>query len=200
MKAVLQAEIDACIQALQQPNWSIDSYRCYYEGRMALAKQLLQQLPKERVIELYITPQTHIRSTKGDGLMFRIPEDQLHLPGLLRKRRLERYNNYKMDLIEEAATQGYQMGEEIKVLFCIPVPASWRNKKKARHHFAAHCSKPDVDNLCKAFMDALKPRKDHVVHTLIAKKVWVDFPIGWIRTGPWPDYLPANVPASHVVI
>lgn len=200
LKAALKSEIAHCVDRLQQPNWSIDSYRCYYEGRMALAKELLSQQPKEKVIDLNITPQTHIRSTQGDSLLFRIPQDQLRQDGFLRKRRLERYNQYKMDLIEEAAEKAYKMTDEITVLFCIPVPPSWRGRKKARHHFTAHRSKPDVDNLCKAFMDALKPTKDHVVHTLIAKKIWVDFPIGWIRTGPWPDYLPANVPETIVTI
>lgn len=149
---------------------------------------------RSRIILLNITPQTHIRSTQGDSIVFRIPEDQLRRPGLLRKKRLERYNSYKDALIDEAADKGYVMGEKIEVLFYIPVPPSWRKAKKARYHFTPHRSKPDVDNLCKALMDALKPTKDHVVHTLIAKKVWVDFPIGWIRIGSWPDDLPQNCP------
>ncbi len=38
---LLTKEICACEIALQQPNKSIDNYRCYWEGRLQLAKELL---------------------------------------------------------------------------------------------------------------------------------------------------------------
>ena len=38
---LLQAEINKCNEALTQPNFSIDSYRCYWEGRKTLAEELL---------------------------------------------------------------------------------------------------------------------------------------------------------------
>ena len=41
MVDLLNKEISACEIALQQPNKSIDNYRCYWEGRQALAKELL---------------------------------------------------------------------------------------------------------------------------------------------------------------
>ena len=42
---MLQAEIKKCNEALMQPNFSIDNYRCYWEGRRALAEELLATLP-----------------------------------------------------------------------------------------------------------------------------------------------------------
>lgn len=42
---ILQDEINKCNEALMQPNFSIDNYRCYWEGRKALAEELLATLP-----------------------------------------------------------------------------------------------------------------------------------------------------------
>lgn len=41
---LLQKEIADCLIALQQPNRAIDNYRCYWEGRKALAEELLLKL------------------------------------------------------------------------------------------------------------------------------------------------------------
>lgn len=41
MKEILKKEIADCLIALSHPNSSVDNYRCYYEGRMRLAEELL---------------------------------------------------------------------------------------------------------------------------------------------------------------
>ena len=63
---------------------------------------------KQKVI-LNITPQTHVRATQGDSIFFRIPREKLRPSGLSRLLRLEKYNQYKVDLLAEAKSKSKQL-------------------------------------------------------------------------------------------
>ena len=58
---------------------------------------------------LHITPESHLRATKGDSIFFRIPREKLKPSGLKRLLRLERYNNYKINLLAEAKRAGFEL-------------------------------------------------------------------------------------------
>jgi Holliday junction resolvase RusA-like endonuclease len=128
-----------------------------------------------------ITPQTNVRSTQGDRIYFKIPRDKLRPPGLKRLMRLERYNQYKIDL--------YAISKQIKftppeqgghLIFYIPVPRSWSKQKKARYHHQLHQSTPDWDNLSKAFYDSLLTEDKHIADIRVTK-LWVNSEHGWIE-------------------
>lgn len=56
--------------------------------------------------------------------------------------------------------------------FILPMPKSWSKKKKAEMNNTPHQSKPDLDNLIKAFKDCLCDN-DSYVHTYNnIKKIW----------------------------
>ncbi len=132
-------------------------------------------------IILNITPQTHVRATQGDSIFFRIPREKLRPSGLSRLKRLERYNNYKIELGAEAKSKGFifpPVGASIT--FFVPVPPSWSKKKKKLYHGTFHQSKPDLDNLLKALMDSLMAEDKQIAHIELAKR-WVDFETGWIE-------------------
>jgi Holliday junction resolvase RusA-like endonuclease len=136
---------------------------------------------------LNITPQTHVRATQGDSVFFRIPREKLRTPGLKRLLRLERYNNYKIDLGAEAKRKGFSMPPiGCSITFFIPVPPSWSKKKKKLHHGRFHQSKPDLDNLLKAFMDSLMAEDKQIAHIELSKR-WIDFESGWIEIS-YKDY------------
>ena len=42
-----------------------------------------------------------------------------------------------------------------KIIFNIPMPKSWPKYRKAAEEGQPHRQKPDIDNLCKALLDAL---------------------------------------------
>lgn len=138
----------------------------------------------QKKVILFITPQTNVRTTQRDAKLFRIPEDVLieRYPELYkRKKRIERYNQYKKDLRAEAERVGFQLpiaGAWIN--FYIPVPPSWRPKKKAEKHFGPHQSRPDASNLHKAFEDALKDQ-DMIIWDYRVSKYWYDHPNGFIE-------------------
>lgn len=129
---------------------------------------------------LNITPQSHLRATKGDSIFFRIPREKLRLSGLKRLKRLEKYNEYKINLLAEAKRRGFELSPAgMSITFYIPCPKSWSKKKKAAHHGSLHQSRPDIDNLAKAFFDSLVFEDKFVANVTLTKR-WVDFPLGWI--------------------
>lgn len=131
---------------------------------------------------LNITPQTHVRATQGDSIFFRIPRDKLRAPGLKRLMRLEKYNQYKLDLLAEAKSKRFIFpAQGLSICFYIPCPPSWSKIKKKRHHGMFHQSKPDLDNLLKALTDSLMAEDKYVAHYGEISKRWVDFQIGWIE-------------------
>ena len=130
---------------------------------------------------LNITPQTHVRATQGDSIFFRIPREKLRAPGLKRLLRLEKYNQYKIDLLAEAKAKRFVLPPVgASITFFIPVPPSWSKKKKKMHHGRFHQSKPDIDNLQKALLDSLMKEDKEIAHLEVQKR-WVDFDIGWIE-------------------
>lgn len=122
-----------------------------------------------------------MRATKGDSVFFRIPRDKLRPSGLKRLLRLERYNEYKVSLLAEAKRKRFVVpASGLSITFYIPCPKSWSKKKKKLHHGYLCQSKPDVDNLLKAFFDSLLSEDKHIASITITKR-WVDNETGWIE-------------------
>lgn len=128
-----------------------------------------------------ITPQTHVRATQGDRIFFKIPRDKLRPAGLKRLMRLERYNQYKIDLSALAKSKKFVPPEQGgHLIFYIPVPKSWKKYKKETMHNQLHQSTPDWDNLAKAFFDSLLSEDKQIADVRVTKK-WVNQETGWIE-------------------
>lgn len=130
---------------------------------------------------LNITPQTHVRATKGDSIFFKIPRSKLRPSGLKRLLRLEKYNGYKISLLAETKNKKFSFPEQgAHITFYLPCPKSWSQKKKKQYHMTLHQSKPDWDNLAKALCDSLLSEDKYIANVEVTKR-WVDFPVGWIE-------------------
>lgn len=70
----------------------------------------------------------------------------------------------------------YELGEELVINFYLPMPMSWSKKKQARKLGTYHDQRPDLDNLTKGFMDAVKSdiNDDKRVAVLYCKKYWAE--------------------------
>ncbi len=102
-------------------------------------------------IILNLTPQSHCRATKGDAIFFRIPREKLQPTGLRRLLRLEKYNNYKIELLAEAKRTRFTLPPTgLHITFYLPTPKSWSQKKKKQYHGMLCQSRPDIDNLIKS--------------------------------------------------
>jgi Holliday junction resolvase RusA-like endonuclease len=128
-----------------------------------------------------ITPQTNVRATQNDRIFFKIPRERLRPEGLKRLMRLERYNEYKISLFALAKQKRFSPPEQGgHLVFYIPVPKSWRKHKKEHMHMKLHQSKPDWDNLAKAFFDSMLTEDMHIADVRVTKK-WVNQEKGWIE-------------------
>lgn len=138
-------------------------------------------MKKIKKITFNITPQTSVRSTQGDRIYFRIPREKLRPEGLKRLKRLERYNEYKINLSALAKAQKFIPPEQGgHLIFYIPVPKSWKKYKQKEMHNQLHTQTPDWDNLAKAFFDALLSQDKAIADIRVTKK-WVNEPNGRIE-------------------
>lgn len=88
---------------------------------------------------------SHIRTNQGDRIFFRIPRDKLRPEGLRRLQRIERYNNYKVELLAEAKRKRFELpASGLSVTFFMPMPKTWSKKKKKAHHGLLCQSRPDI--------------------------------------------------------
>jgi Holliday junction resolvase RusA-like endonuclease len=128
-----------------------------------------------------INPQTHVRATQGDRIFFKIPRDKLRPEGLKRLMRLEKYNQYKIDLSGLAKAKKFVPPEQGgHLIFYIPVPKSWKKYKKEMMHNQLHQSTPDWDNLAKAFFDSMLAEDKQIADVRVTKK-WINQENGWIE-------------------
>lgn len=67
--------------------------------------------------------------------------------------------------------RGFQLGDRFTALFCVPFPKTYSKKKCKELFLKAHQEKPDLDNMLKAVLDALKP-EDKRASDIRARKVW----------------------------
>lgn len=95
--------------------------------------------------------------------------------------RLERYNEYKLNIAAEAKRQRFKMPEQgTHITFYFPVPKSWPKYKKAAKHLMLHDDVPDVDNCGKAIMDSLMAEDKKIADIHLTKK-WVNAESGYIE-------------------
>ena len=143
-----------------------------------------------------IWPSTNVRSTQGDRWLFAVSDEYLQeydqrkleetgkIGGnLRRKRQLEKYNAYKeeirywVDKTNFIIPSGY-----FAIWFYIPYPKSWTKKKCQQMSGRPHEGTPDLDNLIKALLDGIMPRRnrtagdtgadDRRIHNYIPFKIW----------------------------
>lgn len=155
----------------------------------------VQQVVRKK-ITFEIDPQTHVRATQGDRILFRIPRAKLRPPSLKRLERLEKYNDYKVSLSDLSKKKGFNPPEQGgHLIFYIAVPKSWKEYKKHEMHMKLHQSTPDWDNLSKAFFDSILDEDKYIADVRVTKR-WVNQDHGWIE---FIYYLP-EFPSKDVLI
>jgi len=154
---------------------------------------------------LPLSPRTYIKTTHAEVSFFHIPENCpnncglprkkkstdengcphcLSADNLLRKRRLEKYFEWKAELAEVARKKSFTLPPAgAAIYFFIPMPARWPKPKRKRMYYAEHMQKPDVSNLLKAFEDALIKKDETIYQYSGLGKFWVDTKEGTQREG-----------------
>ena len=82
---------------------------------------------------------------------------------------VSRYFDFKNKVRQQSHQMNYKMSGVLEIVFLVPMPNSWSEKKKSRHNKHPVKTRPDIDNYIKSFMDALEI-EDGFVWKVIAEK------------------------------
>lgn len=95
--------------------------------------------------------------------------------GLMKRRRLERYNQYKIDILTLAKQKGFEMPTSGWAwYFYIPIPVSVTAGKRRALHGQFHIKRPDLNNYEKAAEDGLSVHDETVAQRSGHGKFWVN--------------------------
>ncbi len=72
------------------------------------------------------------------------------------------YFDFKTKIKAQAEEMKFLLPEVLDIVFLIPMPFTWSEKKKVKHNKTKVMKRPDLDNLVKAFMDALSVEDGYV--------------------------------------
>lgn len=154
-----------------------------------------------KITVIDIHPSTHVRSTKNEGWLLSDNVSYEYLEGLdmkrlatkgkkgtlaARKKQLEVHNAHKQEIRDWVARNEFKMPLGYSaVWFYVPMPPSWRKKKREEMIYTVHQNTPDLDNYLKQLYDSIMPRKnrlkkekgvdDRKIFCYAAFKVWVPF-------------------------
>lgn len=84
------------------------------------------------------------------------------------------YQMYMKEIKRQADEEGFVLSDSFTATFYFAPAKSTSKKKHALMLGAPHDKKPDLDNLAKGLIDALRPGDDHLVHTVTLAKRWSD--------------------------
>jgi Holliday junction resolvase RusA-like endonuclease len=82
-----------------------------------------------------------------------------------------KYWKFKDDINILSKEKNIDISDFLICDFYLPMPKSWSKKKKDLMNGKPHKQKPDVDNICKAVMDALLPEDSHI-YKIDCEKYW----------------------------
>lgn len=95
--------------------------------------------------------------------------------GKRKKMRIERYNQYKIDVLTLAKKLNFQLPQYgFALYFHFPIPDYWTKAKTVAFHGQPKLSKPDIDNCEKAFYDSLSVTDEEVAQLSGHGKYWFD--------------------------
>jgi Holliday junction resolvase RusA-like endonuclease len=121
---------------------------------------------KERKCHLIdVIPMGAVRMTKSDK--WKQPDHPD--PKKRRREAVTRYFDFKNTVTKECNKLGINLSNCLDVVFFIPMPESWSLKKKEKMNGMPHKSRPDIDNILKGLMDALR-KEDGDIWSIKAEK------------------------------
>lgn len=149
-----------------------------------------------KITTIPVFPSTHVRVTQNELWISKADETYLHRldekkreekgkPGGLvrRQRQIIKALDHKQEVKTWVSSTGYVLPNGyFAVWFMVPMPKSWRKKKRLEMEGKPHENMPDWDNFSKQLFDALRPRKvraagekgsdDSSIHTVAVFKRW----------------------------
>ena len=136
---------------------------CYFNnGIESVINEQKYEVEVERRYYLFdVVPMGAVRMTQSD----RWKTNPRHVDPNKRQREVvTQYFEYKNKVLEQAREMKFELPEVLEIVFCVPMPFTWSEKKKVRNNKLPVKKRPDIDNYVKAFMDAMS-NEDAVSYT-----------------------------------
>lgn len=115
-----------------------------------------------------IIPMGAVRMTKSDTWKL----NPNHADPKKRQRKsVTKYFEFKNNIKFQAEKMNIEIKDTLDIVFVVPIPDSFSDKKKAQLNATPCKKRPDIDNYVKAFLDALK-KEDGDVWNIKAIKVY----------------------------
>lgn len=100
-----------------------------------------------------VVPVGAVRMTKRDTI-FTNPNHPD--PKKRQREAVARYFEFQNTVWQQYRDFKLALPDHFEIVFCVPMPSSWSDKKKTKFNRMPCKSRPDVDNYLKAFMDTIK--------------------------------------------
>lgn len=95
-----------------------------------------------------------------------------HIDERKRQRKsVTQYWNFKNTLITQCEKMNFQLGKWFEVVYFLPMPDTWSEKKKDKMNGLPHETTPDTDNCTKSIKDSLR-KNDSDIWWERAEKRW----------------------------
>jgi Holliday junction resolvase RusA-like endonuclease len=141
---------------------------CHFNnGEQLIINESQYEIDQSKRYYLFdVVPMGAIRMTQSD----RWKTNPNHNDPKKRQREVvTQYFDYKNKIVQQARQMNFQLPEVLEVVFLVPMPFTWSEKKKVRNNKKPVKKRPDIDNYVKAFMDAMS-NEDGNIWKIIAEK------------------------------
>ena len=135
--------------------------QCYLNnGNVLISEVEKYEIDYSRRFYLFdVVPMGAVRMTQSD----RWKTNPNHTDLKKRQRSVvTEYFDFKNKIKAQANEMNFQLPQVLDIVFLIPMPFTWSEKKKVRNNKTKVLKRPDIDNLVKAFMDALSVEDGYV--------------------------------------
>jgi Holliday junction resolvase RusA-like endonuclease len=129
-------------------------------GEQLIINESQYEIDKSRRYYLFdVVPMGAVRMTQSDKWKL----NPNHIDPKKRQREVvTQYFNFRSKVLEQARQMNFELPEVLDIVFLVPMPFTWSEKKKVRNNKMPVKKRPDIDNYVKAFMDALSKEDGNI--------------------------------------
>jgi Holliday junction resolvase RusA-like endonuclease len=106
-----------------------------------------------------VVPMGAVRMTQSDR--WKLNPDHVD-PKKRQRTAVTEYFAFKNKIKAQAEEMNFELPQVLRIVFLIPMPFTWSEKKKVNNNKTKVLKRPDIDNLVKSFMDALSVEDGYV--------------------------------------
>lgn len=133
---------------------------CFHQAQNMIIDESDYEIDYSRTFYLFdVIPMGAVRMSQSD----KWKTNPNHVDPKKREREaVTRYRHFKNVIRKQAEEMKFELKGVLEIVFLVPMPSTWSEKKKQRENKKPVKTRPDTDNYVKAFMDALSKEDGYV--------------------------------------